>query len=348
MGVLSLKYEVLSLSGRAERLRPGLMIGAALALVLAGPGARADAPGDLYAQGAALYEKGDREAAEIRFADFRRRYAEHRMFWPANLMWARCAADPKTAARRFREVGKGAPPAVRAECELELSHLLMMEGKFAEAAGAYGTWLRAHGKDERAEEAAYWRGFCLRQGGKAAEAAAVLDPLYRAGTRATWRGLAGLLLAEMAAGEKDREAAYDGYVALAEAPWARDVRPQALLGAARMTENSWRRKRFAGFLERDHPETDEAEEARKLLREAAGGGVRYGVQVGAFVSKAGALAEKEAFERKGHPATIVRREQVGLDLYAVIVGPYDSMEAAARKKNEIRRSGHPTVFVTTY
>jgi len=188
---------------------------------------------------------------------------------------------------------------------------------------------------------------CLKELGKSREATAVLEPLRRDGRQDLWRGLAGLL-ASIKAGQEGRDPAYREYARLADAAWAQDVRPQALLGAAQMTSNAWKRKTLLKTLNKEYPESEEAAKARKLLKEPKRATTRFGVQVGAFVKTSGALAEQKRFAKAGNRVTVVKRKQIGLVLQAVIIGPYDTRKQAARKTRQLKAQGHPNVFVTTY
>ncbi len=241
-----------------------------------------------------------------------------------------------------------APPDTKAECELEVAHLLALQEKYPEAERAYGAWLAAYGSDERAEGARYWRALCLKEVGREAEAETVAAALAREARQEAWRGPAALLAASLMAARNDRAAAAKAYAALAVAPWGAPVRPQALLGAAKTAATVEVSRKFCRDLIRTFPDAAEAEAARELLHEPKHGGSRFGVQVGAYQKEANAKAEKAKWTKVGRKADIVRRDHASLGrLYFVILGPFPSFDAAVSARDAVRASG-ATAQITSY
>jgi hypothetical protein len=57
-------------------------------VLLARTGWPAPPPEELFAQASASFEAGDPAAASGRLELFRSTYADHRLYWPASLLWA--------------------------------------------------------------------------------------------------------------------------------------------------------------------------------------------------------------------------------------------------------------------
>lgn len=295
---------------------------------------------DLYAQASAAFEAGDPATASVHLDDFRSRFADHRLFWPASMLWARCAIEPSEAEKRFKTVMEAAPADTKAECEMELAHLLFMREKYPEAEAAFAEWLDAHPHDERAEGAMYWKAVCLREEGKEPEAAAAALEEFKHGRQDGYRSLAGLLAAAMTHTRGDVPGAYALYRELAGAVWAKSVRPQALLGAAQSAATAAEQRKECEALVKTFPETDEADAARALLKKPARTRGRFGVQVGAYKSLAFAKIELAKWKKQGKPGRIVKRPAPGFgSLQFVILGPYPSRTAAELEKAAMKAAG---------
>jgi len=300
----------------AALLVPALWMGSQAAA--AGP-----APEQLFREATAAYEAGDMATAQARLEPFRSKYAEHRLYWPANLLWARCTTDAAESERRFRLLAQAAPAETRKECDLEVAHLLLLRDRWADAERAYAAFLDANAGDERAELAVYWRAVCLKELGRPAEALGVAEGEWRGGRQDRWKAPAGLLVGSLREAKRDLAGAHATYVDLAEAPWAADFRPQALLGAAKTTKVAAERERLCRALIKGWPDSPEADEARALVHEPARAGKRFGVQVGAFAQSGNAAAEKKKWAKRGKKVIVVKRRHETLgELYFVMLGPY--------------------------
>jgi len=314
---------------------------AALAgLLVAGTAWAAPTAEDLYAQASAAFEAGDPATASAQLDDFRSRFADHRLFWPASMLWARCALEPGEAEKRFKTVMDAAPADTKAECEMELAHLLFMREKYPEAEAAYAEWLDAHPHDERAEGALYWKAVCLREEGKEPEAAAAALEEFKHGRQEGYRSLAGLLAAAMTHTHGDVPGAYAIYRELAGASWARSVRPQALLGAAESAATPSAQRRECEALVKAFPETDEADAARAMLKKPPRTKGRFGLQVGAYKSLASAKVELAKWKKQGKSGRIVKRPAPGFgSLQFVILGPYPTRTAAELERASMKAAG---------
>lgn len=263
------------------------------------------------------------------------------------MLWARCAIQPEEAERRFRAVMESAPAETRAECELELAHLSLMRERYPEAEVAFAEWLDAHPNDERAEGALYWKAVCLREEGKVPEAVAAADEEYRRGRQDGYRALAGLLVATLTSAGGDVAGAHRVYRALVEAEWARSVRPQVMLGAARTAGTPADQRRLGEALVKAYPETDEADLARAMLKKPPRTRGRFGVQVGAFKSLAFAKAELAKWKKQSKPGKIVKRPAPGFGaLQFVILGPYPTRGAAELEKSALQAAGSASQIVS--
>jgi cell division septation protein DedD len=314
--------------------------------------AAAPAPEDLFRDANAAYEAGDLAGAEAKLEPFRGKFASHRLAWPANLLWARCTTDPAESERRFRLLAGTAPPETKRECELAVAHLLMIRNRNADAERAYADFLAANADDERAEEAAYWRAVCLRALGREPEAEPLAEREMRGGRQDRWRAFAGLLLGSIRLGRKDLAGARAVYAELAANAWAEDVRPQALLGAAKSSRNGEEAGKAARALVRDFPDSPEAAEARALvhpLADASASGPasvsapasrRWGVQVGAFAQAGNAAVERRKWTKEGRKVVVLKRhhETFG-ELFLVYLGPYPTREQAEAVAKELKAGG---------
>ncbi len=311
-----------------------------LLLLLAAAGRAAPSPEELFAGASAAFDAGDPDAASSRLDEFRSRYADHRLFWPASLLWARCATRAEEADRRFKAVMESAPPDTKAECELELAHLLLMRERYPEAELAFAEWLEAHPDDERAEGAVYWKAVCLKEEGKEPEALAAADGEYRHGRQEGTRALAGLLVASVARTRGDMATANSVYRALVDAPWAGSVRPQALLGAAQSARTAADQRRLGDRLIKAFPDSEEADTIRATLKKPPRTKGKFGVQVGAYKITAAAKAEVAKWVRQGKAAKIVKRPSPAYgSMQCVILGPYATRGAAEAERDAIKAAG---------
>lgn len=313
----------------------------ALWLALLAPAGRtAPPPEDLFAQASAAFEAGDPAGASAQLETFRSAYADHRLYWPASLLWARCAIQPEEAERRFKAVMAQAPADTRAECELELAHVAFTRERYPEAEVAFAEWLDAHPHDERAEGAAYWRAVCLKEQGKEPESVAAAQEEYLHGRQDGYRSLAGFLVATVTAARGDMPGAHRVFRVLAEAEWARSIRPQALLGAAKSAPTPAAQRKLGEALVKAYPETDEADAVRVLLKKPPRARGRFGVQVGAYKSPAFARAELAKWKKAGKRGKIVKRPAPGFgSLQFVILGPYPSRGDAELEKDALKAGG---------
>ena len=303
-----------------------------------------------YRSAAAAYEAGAREKAGKQLEEFRRAHPDHPLAWQAGLLWARCTTEPAEAEKRFRAVAERAPEDTKAECELELAHLAVVQEHYAPAEEAYTAWLAAHGHDERAEAASFWQAQCQRELGRKDEALVAWKRLRDKGRQPVWRAQAGLaasslLLEQGKAAEARREA-----LGLVEASWARDVRPQARLVAAKADlalKRTGEARTLLAELAKENPDLPEAEEARTLLGAKTPAGPRFGVQVAAFSRKAAAAAEREKYVKAGRAATLLTRPSGSLMLYGVVLGPYASHAEAEQAREQLRQKG-TEAFIITY
>jgi tetratricopeptide (TPR) repeat protein len=325
------------------------MLAAVPLLFLLGTAQASIPPEELFRQASQSYDAGELELAEARFAELRRDYPRHQLYWFSGLMWARCARDPVEAVKRFNDLMEKAPPDTRAECEIELAHLALVQDQFDEAEKAYSDWLVGRDADERAESAQFYRAWCLKELGREGEATVFLDSLYRGGRQPAWRSEAGLLLAGLRFGSGDVAGARAVYLEMSGADWARDARPQALMGCARTAVSAGDRAKPLKEILKSFPDSGEAVEAGAILggnkKKAARG--KFGVQVGAFSRKPNAVALKKEWDRKGRPASILSRKMGSLSLYAVLLGPFETREEAEREANSIKALGARAI-VTAY
>jgi DedD protein len=320
-----------------------------LAVLLIVHHAAAVTPEDLFRQASASYESGNLAEAEAQFAQFRREYPSHQLYWFAGTMWAKCATDPEEAEKRLHEVldAPNAPAEVKAECELELAHLALMQDSWDEAEKFYGAWLADHPADERGEAARFWRALSMRELGREDEAATALGELVMGGRQPSWRAMAGLLLGSLRFGQGNMAEARTVYREMAAAAWARDVRPQVLLGCANAAASASERSAAVKTLLKEYPESEEAASAKSM-----GGGkrkarTRWGVQVGAFSRAANAEAARKKWEKGGRHAAVTSRKMGHLVLQTVVVGPFDTREAAEREARALKTAG-TSALVTTY
>jgi TolA-binding protein len=331
------------LGGKVARL--GL---AALLAGMTGLAVSATTPEDLFQEAESAFMAGTPAVADAKLADFRTRYPSHPLYWKASLMWARCAPDPDEAARRLALVARTAPAGTKAECELDLASLSMARDRFVEAEEAFGKWLIGHGTDERAPQAAYLRGICLAELGRTAEAEVALEPVYRKGASTPYRALAGLSIASARFSRGLYAEARMVYAQLIKAPWAGDVRPQVLFGAAKCAAELKRpaeNQALLARLVREYPNTEEGIEAQALLKIPAR--ARIWVQVGAFSRADFAKAEKAKWEAKGYPASLGVSRHGSLKLNTMLLGPYATRLEAERVVRTLRASG-TGAFVTRY
>jgi len=305
-------------------------------------------PEDLFRDAEASFQAGDAAQAGDKLAEFRTRYPSHLLYWKASLMWARCAPDPDEAVRRFTLVAEKAPAGTKAECEMDLASLYMVTDRFIEAEAALGAWLVAHPTDERAEQAAYLRGICLAELGRESEAEMVLMPVFQKGTHPPYRALAGLTLASARFGRglfTDSRAMYNSLV---RAMWAADVRPQALLGAAKCATELWRPTENRALLARlikEYPDTEEATEAREVMKVPAR--AKIWVQIGAYSRPDFANAEKAKWEAKGYTAALGVSRHGSLKLNILLLGPYATRAEAEKAARTLKTAG-TGAFITRY
>lgn len=314
----------------------------------AAPVAPAGTPEELYARAAASFDAGDFATADAACAALRAGDPAHRFYWPASLLWARCATDPAVAAARLKEVSIGAPAETRRQCELELAHLHALGERWAPAEAAYAAWLAAYPGDERGDEAGYWRAASLEVLGRGEDAEAEAARVLRQGRQPGPRALAGLLLARLRMARGDRTGAHAAYAELAGAPWGQDVRPQALLGAASTAPNTPVRDPFLRRLVKEHPATIEANEAKVLLGLAKRVPDRIGVQVGAFNNAAKARTVLARFTKRGRKGKVVasQHERFG-KLFAVVLGPFPDRARAEVALAEARKT-EPSSFIAKF
>jgi cell division protein FtsN len=168
------------------------------------------------------------------------------------------------------------------------------------------------------------------------------------GTRPPYRALAGLTLASARFGRGLFMEARTIYTSMVRAPWAADVRPQVLLGAAkcatelrRNTEN----QAFLAQLVKDYPDTEEAAEARLVLKVPAR--AKIWVQVGAFSRVDFADSEKAKWVAKGYRAALGVSRHGSLKLNAVLLGPYATKLEADKVARTLKAAG-TGAFVTRY
>ncbi|MEK7475162.1 MAG: SPOR domain-containing protein [Candidatus Coatesbacteria bacterium] len=303
-------------------------------------GAAGPAPEDLFSEATAAYQAGDFVKAAARLEPFRGKYADHRLAWPANLLWARCTTDPAESERRFRLLAKTAPPETRKECDLEVASLLLLRERWKDAERAYAAYLDANAGDERAEEAVYWRAVCLRSLGRDAEALGLAEGERRNGRQDRWKALAGLLAGTIRLAAKDLPGANAIYVDLAGAAWGQDVKPQALLGAAKSTKNAAECNRYARAVIDGWPDSPEAAEARGLIHEKAPPDRPYAVRVGAFAQPGNAAAERKKWKQRGKQVVVLKRhhETFG-ELFFVFLGPYPTKAKAELVAKELKADG---------
>jgi len=326
------------------------MIAAAISLwLVCGQAQPATPPEEMFRQASAFFESGDLEQAEARFSELRKEYPKHQLFWFAGMMWARCARDPVDAEKRFNGLMEQAPPDIKAECEIELAHLALLQDQFDDAEKAYADWLIGRDADERAEPARFFRAWCLKELGREEEAGVILGALYSGGRQSAWRSEAGLLLAGLKFGSGDTAGARAIYQEMAGADWGRDARPQALMGCARTAGTAGERTKLLKEIVKTCSESDESAEAGAMLGGKGKPKVkgRFGVQVGAFSRKSNAVAAKAQWDRKGKPAAILPRKMGSLKLFAVLLGPFESREAADREANSVKALGARAI-VTNY
>jgi len=295
---------------------------------------------------------GDYEAAEAKFAQFRKEYPGHQLYWFASTQWAKCTTDPDEGEKRFKSLLESdrIPPEVKSECEMELANLAMMEDTFDEAEKLYSAWLADHPADERGEAARFWRGLCLREMGRDDDAAASLEELEKGGRQPSWRAMAGILLGSIRFGQGNLAEARRVYRELAAADWAKEVRPQALLGCANSAASAGERTAALRELASKYPGTEEAAEGKALAQARPGKkvtGPRWGVQVGAYSRMGNATAAKKQWEAKGKHAAIAERKLGHLALHIVVIGPFGTREAAEREARAIKTAGS-AALVTTY
>jgi len=324
-----------------------MKIAGVLLMFLAGTALPATPPEEMYRQASLSFEAGDFESAEARYAELRKEYPKHQLFWDAGLMWARCARDAGEAEKRFTALEEDAPADTRAECGIELAHLALLQDDFDGAEKDYAEWLVGRETDERAEAARFFRAWCLKELGREGESAAILSGLVRDGSQPAWRAEAGLLLAGLRFGSGDLAGARSVYLELSATGWGREARPQALMGCARTAVSAGERSKLLKEIIRSYPDTDEAVEALSMLGMKAKSRGRFGVQVGAYSRKSNAVIEKKDWDRKGKKAAILPRKMGSLRLFAVVLGPFDTREAAEREANGIKASGARAI-VTPY
>jgi len=319
-----------------------------LLLALGRPAFGGETPEDAYRDAVQAFESGKMEEAGGKLEAFRKRYPSHRLYWTAGLLWARSASDPASAEKRFRELAGKAPAGTRSECELEIAHLGLMQDRFEEAEAAYASWVKTYENDERRESALFWRGACLREMGKEKEARDVLAGLLRKGRQSMWRSLSALLLAAMEFESGDSSAARRSYLDLSNEGWAAEVRPQALLGAAKSSlalRRSGEGKKLLDEIIREFPDTYEAVEAKSLLEPSAVAAQKWGVQVGAFSQLANAEAVKRTCEARGFGVEIIDKLFGSLALKAVVVGPYENRERAESAARSFRGGGANCIVI---
>lgn len=221
-----------------------------------------------------------------------------------------------------------APPATKADCELEIAHVRMLAERWDAAGEAYGDWLEAHADDPRADEAGFYRGVCLKTAGKTEDAEEAMVALQQHARQELWRAQAALLVGAIRLDREDKAGAYAVYRDLAAADWARDVRPQALIGAARAAPDAGAWKKALTELVKRYPASPEAAEAAAQLKQPRPATPRFGIQVGAYGRKRGAEADLKAWRARGRSVAVVRRAGMGLSLYCVVIGPYASRDQA--------------------
>ncbi len=322
-----------------------------LLLAAAGAAAAADTAEDLYARATAAHAAGDLAGAGTASAAIRAGDPAHRLYWPASLLWARCATDPATGEQRLRAVAAGAPAETKRQCELEIAHLMALGERWKEAEAAYAGWQAANPGDERADEAGYWRAASLDALDRRDDAEAEAGRIFGQGRQGGPRGLAGLLLGRLRAARGDRAGAHAVYTELVAAEWAGDLRPQALLGAATTAPTPAARDPLLRQIVKGFPSTGEADEARARLggsRRPAGPADSIGVQVGAFNNAGMAKSVLGKFTRKGRKGKVVvsQHERFG-KLYVVVLGPFPSRARAEAVLTEARRT-EPTAFISKY
>jgi len=324
-----------------------MMIGAVVAWFLCGAAVAGTPPEEIFRQASLSFEAGEMEAAENGFSELRRDFPKHQLYWFSGLMWARCARDPGEAEKRFVAVMEKSPPDIKAECEIELAHLDLIQDKYDDAEKAYADWLVGRDQDERAESARFFRGWCLKELGREGEAAGLLDGLFREGKQPAWRAESGLVLAGIKFGAGDISGARSIYVEMSGAEWARESRPQALLGSARTAPTAGERAKLLKDLLKDYPDADESAEAAAMLGGKKKGKGRFGVQIGAFSRKSNAVVMKADWARKGKRAAILSRKMGSLSLYAVLLGPFETREAAEQEVATVKAQGARAI-VTPY
>ena len=292
------------------------MIAAVITLVLfSSPALPATPPEEMFRQASQSFESGDMGIAEARFAELRKEYPRHQLFWFSGMMWARCAQDPAEAEKRFTGVMEKAPPDVRAECEIEIAHLALMQDNFDEAEKDYAEWLVGRDGDERVESARFFRARCLKELGREGEAAGILDALVNGGKQPAWRASAALLLAGLKFGSGDTAGARVVYLVMAGAEWGRDARPQALMGCARTAASAGERAKLLKEIIKAYPDTDESAEAVVMLGGKLPANGRFGVQVGAYSRKTNAVIAKKDWDKKGKKTAILSRKMGSLKLF---------------------------------
>ena len=313
-----------------------------VASVLACGPARAagPAPEDLFRDATAAYQAGDLVTAAARLEPFRTKYADHRLAWPANLLWARCTTDPAESERRFRLLAKTAPPETRKECDLEVASLLLLRERWGDAERAYAAYLDANAGDERAEEAVYWRAVCLKSLGRDADALGLAEGERRNGRQDRWKALAGLLAGSLRLAARDLPGAHAVYVDLVGAAWGADVKPQALLGAAKSATSAAECNRYSRAVIDGWPDAPEAAEARSLIHEKPPPDRPFAVRVGAFAQPGNAAAERKKWVQRGKKVVVLKRhhETFG-ELYFVFLGPYPTKAKAELVAKELKGEG---------
>ena len=165
------------------------------------------------------------------------------------------------------------------------------------------------------------------------------EQVFRRGHQDEWRSLAGLLLATLQLGRGDTQAAHRSYRTLAEATWARRVRPQALLGSARTAPTAAGQRRWYEQLAKSAPDTDEGDAARVFLKKPPRSRGRFGVQVGAFKLVSTAREEVARWKKQGKPALLVRKSSPFGPLQCVIVGPFTTRALAEHEREALKASG---------
>lgn len=303
-------------------------------------GAAAPAPEDLYREANAAFEAGDLETAAAKLQPFQAKYSSHRLAWPANLLWARCTTEPEEAERRFRKLAGTAPPETRKECELEVARLLVLRDRYEDAERAYAAFLESNPEDERAEEASYWRAACLKALGREAEAGSIAEAELRKGRQDRWRALSGILLGTIKYAKGDSAGAHALFTEIAAAPWGADVRPQALLGAAKSVKDPDEVRRLCNAVIKGYPDSPEADEARRLINASPEAGARFGVQVGAFAQPGNAAAERKKWTKRGKKVVVLKRKHESFgELFFVLLGPYPTREQADLVAKELKGEG---------